>query len=47
MSLLRVGEYKAKIFKDETNHSFEYQRTYEFLMSNGESRQYSVVAETE
>ncbi|MFZ1084428.1 MAG: hypothetical protein WAN35_05650 [Terracidiphilus sp.] len=45
--LLRVGDYKAKIFKDETNHTFEYQRTYEFLLPDGDTRQYSVVAEAE
>ncbi len=46
-ALLRIGDYKAKISHDETTRSFEYQRTYEFLMPNGETRQYIVVAETE
>ena len=45
--LLRVGDYKAKILKDETVRSYEYQRTYEFLMPDGETRQYAVVAEME
>jgi hypothetical protein len=45
--LLRVGDYKAKIFKDETERPYEYQRTYEFLMSDGGTRRYVVVAETE
>jgi hypothetical protein len=45
--LLRVGEYKARIFKDETERPYEYQRTYEFLMPDGGTRKYVVVAETE
>lgn len=45
--LLRVGDYKARIFKDETERPYEYQRTYEFLMSDGGTRKYIVVAETE
>jgi hypothetical protein len=45
--LLRVGDYKAKIVKDETDRAYEYQRTYEFLMSDGETRQYTVVSESE
>ena len=45
--LLRIGDYKAKIIKDGTPGSFEYQRIYEFLMPNGGTRQYKVVAETE
>ncbi len=45
--LLRIGDYKAKVLKDETGHSFEYQRTYEFLMPDGELRKFVVVGETE
>jgi hypothetical protein len=45
--LLRVGDYKAKIAKDETQHAYEYSRTYEFLFPDGQTRQYSVVGETE
>ena len=29
--LLRVGDYKAIIAKDETTRTYEYARTYEFL----------------
>jgi hypothetical protein len=45
--LLRVGEYKGRILKDETDRSYEYQRIYEFLMPDGETRQYGVVGEYE
>lgn len=45
--LLRVGDYKARIFKDEKDRPYEYQRTYEFLISDGGIRRYVVVGETE
>jgi hypothetical protein len=45
--LLRVGDYKAKITKDETQHAYEYMRTYEFLLPDGVTRQYTVVGESE
>jgi hypothetical protein len=45
--LLRVGDYKAKVKKDITNHPYEYQRVYEFLFSDGSTRQYWVVGEGE
>ncbi len=45
--LFRVGDYKATIIKDETDRSYEYQRTYQFLMPDGSTRQYIVVGETE
>ena len=45
--LLRVGDYKARILKDETDRSYEYQRKYEFLLPDGATREYLVVAESE
>ena len=45
--LLRTGEYKAKILKDETTRPYEYMRTYEFLFADGKTRQYLVVGEEE
>jgi hypothetical protein len=45
--LLRVGDYKAKIFKDETTRAYEYQRTYEFLLPDGKTREYLVTTEEE
>ncbi len=47
MDLLRVGDYNAKIVKDETARSYEYARTYEFLFADGKTRQYQVVGESE
>ena len=47
MDLLRLGDYKAKITKDETTHAYEYNRTYEFLFPDGQTRQYLVVGETQ
>jgi len=46
-NLLRVGDYKAKIVKDDTPNPYEYQRVYEILFPDGQTRQYLVVAETE
>ena len=46
-SLLRLGDYKAKIVKDETKRSYEYERVYEFLFADGTTRKYSVVGEVE
>jgi hypothetical protein len=45
--LLRVGDYKAKILKDETTRAYEYLRTYEFVLPDGKTRDYIVVAEEE
>jgi hypothetical protein len=46
-SLLRLGDYKAKIAKDESTHAYEYNRTYEFLFPDGQTRQYIVVGESQ
>ena len=45
--LLRTGDYKAKIVKDSKPVPYEYSRDYEFLFSDGRTRKYSVVGETE
>jgi hypothetical protein len=45
--LLRLGDYKAKIIKDEQGHTFEYERDYEILFPNGETRKFVVVGESE
>jgi hypothetical protein len=45
--LLRVGDYKARISKDEKGHDYEYEREYEFLLTGGEVRSYVVVGESE
>jgi hypothetical protein len=43
--LLRIGDYKAQVVKDETTRSYEYMRTYEFLFADGKTRDYFVVGE--
>ena len=45
--LLRVGDYKAKVEKDNTQRTYEYQRVYEFLFADGSTRRYWVVGEDE
>jgi hypothetical protein len=45
--LLRIGDYKAKISKDETTRAYEYKRAYEFLFPDGQTRRYDVVDEGE
>jgi hypothetical protein len=46
-TLLRTGDYKAKLDKDEAKHAFEYQRAYEFRFEDGSTRRYTVVGELE
>jgi hypothetical protein len=43
--LLRVGDYNAKIKSDETKAAYEYDRSYEFLFSDGKTRVYAVSGE--
>jgi hypothetical protein len=45
--LLRTGDYNAKVVQDETDRPYEYQRIYEFRLSDGWTRKYFVVAESE
>jgi len=45
--LLRVGDYKARVFKEETTRPYEYARTYQFLFSDGTTREYTVTGEGE
>ena|ERR1700678_3415798 len=45
--VLRTGDYKAKVVKDEHSRSYEYQKTYEILFSDGKTRKFLVVGEDE
>ncbi len=45
--LLRTGDYKARILKDETKLTYEYRRIYELQFADGKTRQYVVVGEME
>lgn len=45
--LLRPGDYKAKIVKEDTSRSYGYQRTYQLLLSGEQTADYLVVGESE
>jgi hypothetical protein len=45
--VLRVGDYKAKIKKNESKVPYEYDCSYEFLFPDGETRVYAVSGEEE
>ena len=45
VDLLRTGDYKAKMLKEETTRPYEYQRTYQFMFVDGKTRRYEVVGE--
>ncbi len=55
--LLRVGDYKARIYaaptnrpgfeKNDTPNAYEYRRNYEFLFPDGQTRVYMVMGESE
>ena len=45
--LLHIGDYKAKIVKEDTSKTYAYLRTYEFLFADGQTRKYIVVGEGE
>jgi hypothetical protein len=42
-----VGDYKARLFKEESAKNQEYWRVYELLLADGTARKYSVVGESE
>ncbi len=46
-SVIHVGDYKARIVKEDTSHSYSYTRTYEILFPDGTTRTYAVVGESE
>jgi hypothetical protein len=45
--VLRTGDYKAKVVKDEHSRPYEYQMTYEILFPDGKTRKFLVVGEDE
>jgi hypothetical protein len=45
--LLRVGDYKAKITKDDQTGTYEYRREYEFLFPDGSKGKFLVIGESE
>jgi hypothetical protein len=44
-SILRVGDYNAKVNKDQSKNAYEYDRSYEFLFPDGATRVYEVSGE--
>jgi hypothetical protein len=47
VALLRTGNYKARLLKEDTKLAHEYTRTYELLFPNGDTRKYRVTGEYE
>jgi hypothetical protein len=45
MNLIRVGNYKVKIVKDETPAPYEYRRVYQILFPDGKASSFEVVGE--
>jgi hypothetical protein len=45
LDLLRVGDYKAKVLHDKQTRTYEYELKYEFLFSDGKTREFIVVGE--
>lgn len=45
-AVLRLGDYKARIVKEDTSHAYEYTRTYELLFADGTARKYNVIGES-
>lgn len=45
-AVLRLGDYKARIVKDDTSRAYEYTRTYELLFADGATRKYNVIGES-
>ncbi len=45
--VLRVGDYKAKVLKEDTSKSYEYQRSYELLYPDGQTEDFQVMGESE
>lgn len=46
-AVLRPGNYKGRLLKEDTKRDFEYTRTYELLFSDGSTRKYGVSGEYE
>jgi len=43
--LLRTGDYKAKLIKQDEARPYEYQWYYQFLFADGKTRKYQVIGE--
>jgi len=47
IDVLPVGDYKAKIFNEKISSNQQYSRVYELLFTDGTTRRYDVVGESE
>jgi hypothetical protein len=45
--VLALGDYKAKLLRDEHRTAYDSYQTYEFLFPDGKTRQYQVVGASE
>jgi len=45
--VLKLGDYKAKVSKEDVTKSYGYQRTYQLLFPDGAVAEYLVVGESE
>ncbi len=45
--VLQLGDYKAKVVKEDTSRCFEYSRSYEFLFADGTTGDFQVTGELE
>jgi hypothetical protein len=45
--VLKTGDYKARVVKDEPGNGIEYMRSYEILFPDGTLRRYDVIGEQE
>jgi hypothetical protein len=45
--LLALGDYKAKLVKDEHRNAYDSYQVYEFLFPDGKTRKFSVVGKIE
>lgn len=45
--LLALGDYKAKIAKDEHKAAYDSEKVYEFLFADGKTRQFLLIEQSE
>jgi hypothetical protein len=45
--VLRLGDYKAKVLKEDISRTYEYERSYEFLFPDGTTGTFQVMGESE
>jgi hypothetical protein len=45
--VMKTGDYKARLLKDQSVNAAEYTRQYEFLLSDGKKLQFNVIGESE